>query len=118
MQRLSPTAIRTLAEIHVNGVWMWSPPEGRYPGAAYLDNSQRTPLRASTVAILLRDGYLVATVGREGDDAVKVSDVGLELLRTQPEAVGRAQTSRIALGALNQVRAGEGVAGQTSRMDR
>lgn len=118
MKRLSPTAIWTLAEIHVNGVWMWSPPDGKYPGAAYLDNPQRTPLRASTVAILLRDGYLVSTVGREGDDAVKVSDVGLDFLRTQPDAVGRAQSMRIGLEAVNQIRTGERAAGRDQRFDR
>lgn len=111
MKRLSPTAIRTLAEIHVNGVCMWSPPDGKYPGAAYLDNSERTPLRASTVAILLRDGYLVSTVGREGDDAVKVSDLGLDFLRTQPDAVGRAQSMRSGLEAVNQMHSKEGIAG-------
>jgi len=111
VKRLNPTAIRTLAAIHVNGVWMWSPPEGKYPGVAYLDNSERTPLRASTVAILLRDGYLVATVGREGDDAVKVSGLGLDYLQTQPDAVGRAHSMRIGLEAVSQMHSEEGIAG-------
>jgi len=103
--RLSPTAVRVLAEIHVAGVWMWSAPKGQYPGAAYLDNARRAPLRVSTVALLLRDGYLVPSIGPEEDDAVTLSAAGLEFLRTQPEAVGRAEARHVAQEAIYSVSA-------------
>lgn len=84
--RLSPTAVRTLAEIAVTGLWLWTSPVKYSSGAAFLDDPQRSPLRPTTVLTLVRHGYLV-----ESDDTVDLTDWGRERLDREHEAVSRAE---------------------------
>ena len=86
-RRLSNAGLETLARVHAVGTCTWFPGDQ----SSCLYDAWLTPLHSSTVANLVRDGYLVGAEDPEADFMMKLSEEAIAVVDAHPEIRQRAR---------------------------